>query len=87
MNTVIDSQGRIELPRDLQLQLGVRPGEEVSLESRGGECVITPARAATGLCLEGNVLVHRATPSSSPGVDLTVVRDERFEQLVVGLPR
>ncbi len=87
MNTVIDSQGRIELPRDLQLQLGVRPGEEVSLESRGGECVITPARDATGLCLEGNVLVHRAMPSSSPVVDLTVVRDERFEQLVEGLPR
>ena len=60
MITTIDHQGRIELPRDLQLQLGVRPGDEVSMEGRGTECIISSSRTASGLCLEGNVLVHRA---------------------------
>ncbi len=87
MKATIDSQGRIELPHDLQLQLGVRPGEEVTLESRWGECVITPARAAPGLCLEGNVLVHRAVAPSSPDAGLTNLREERFEQLAEGLSR
>ncbi len=87
MKATIDSQGRIELPRDLQMQLGVRPGEEVTLESRWGECVITPTRAASGLSLEGNVLVHRAEAPSSSVAGLTNLREERFEQLVEGLSR
>ncbi len=87
MKAMIDSQGRIELPRDLQLQLGLWPGEEVSLETRGGECVITPARITTGLCLEGNVLVHRAAAPCSPEGGLTFARDDRYEQLVEGLPQ
>ena len=87
MKTTIDGQGRIELNREIQLQLGVRPGDEVLLESCGNECVIKPSKTTTGLCLEGNVLVHRSTAPGSTESGVVVIRDERFEQLVEGLPR
>jgi bifunctional DNA-binding transcriptional regulator/antitoxin component of YhaV-PrlF toxin-antitoxin module len=91
MKTTIDQEGRIALGQDLQRQLGVQPGDEVLLESRGSEWVIKAAGAATGLCLEGNVLVHRGTmlPLAAAEAELLddtgPIRDERFEQLTEGL--
>lgn len=84
MKTTIDEQGRITLDPEIQLRLGVHPGDEVVLETRGEECVITPARPGTGLIREGEVLVHRAL-SVSPETGLSDDRDERFQQLTEGL--
>ena len=87
MKTTIDREGRIALGQEVQKQLGVQPGDEVLLENRGDEWVIKPANAATGLCYEGNVLVHRGSAKRSTADDLATVRDERFEQLSEGLPQ
>jgi bifunctional DNA-binding transcriptional regulator/antitoxin component of YhaV-PrlF toxin-antitoxin module len=87
MRTTIDREGRIALGRDLQDELGVQPGDDVLLERRGEEWIIQAAKGERGLCLEGNVLVHRGV-SRTPGVDaLAEVRDERLEQLSEGLPQ
>ena len=59
MKATIDREGRIALAQEVQTQLGVQPGDEVLLEHRGDEWIIKAAKSATGLCLEGNVLVHR----------------------------
>jgi bifunctional DNA-binding transcriptional regulator/antitoxin component of YhaV-PrlF toxin-antitoxin module len=59
MNATIDQEGRIALGQEVQNQLGVQPGDDVLLENRGDEWVIKAAKPATGLCREGNVLVHR----------------------------
>ena len=89
MKTMIDSSGRIQLPQDLQTQLGVRPGDEVVFEERAGEWIIRSAQAESGLGWEGNVLVHRGTTVTGATVEelLGEIRDERFRQLTNGLPQ
>ena len=87
MKTVIDASGCIQLPQDLQAQLGVKPGDEVILESRAGEWVIRSAQGESGLTWSGNVLVHGGTTVTDATVDelLDELRDERYRQLMHGL--
>lgn len=89
MKTIIDSSGRIQLPQDLQTQLGVKPGDEVVLEERAGEWIIKSARAESGLGWEGKVLVHHGTTLTGATVEELIgeIRDERFRQLTDGLPQ
>jgi len=86
MKSVIDETGRIQLPEEVRLQLGVKPGDQVILEPRAGEWVLRSAQASTGLAWEGNVLVHRGTspPGAATDASLDEVRDERFRQLTEG---
>ena len=86
MKTTIDRDGRITLATDIQQRLGVRPGDDVILESRGNEFVLKAANAETGLAYEGNVLVHRGScieTGEQPATD----RDARMEQLSQGIPQ
>jgi AbrB family looped-hinge helix DNA binding protein len=87
MKTTIDEAGRIELPVDLRTQLGVNPGDELELEQRAGEWVIRSSRADSGLCWEGNVLVHKGRTTGRATIDDVVeqVRSERLDQLSEGL--
>jgi bifunctional DNA-binding transcriptional regulator/antitoxin component of YhaV-PrlF toxin-antitoxin module len=89
MKTTIDSFGRIQLPENLQAQLGVKPGDEVVIEERGGEWVIKSAHAESGLGWEGNVLVHRGTTATGATIEQLIdeIREERFGQLADGLPQ
>jgi AbrB family looped-hinge helix DNA binding protein len=88
MKTTIDSLGRIQLPEDLQVRLGVKPGDEVVLEERGGEWIIRSPHSEAGLTWEGNVLVHRGTTVTGATVEELIdeIRDDRFRQLTNGLP-
>ena len=79
MKTTIDREGRIALGQEVQRQLGVEPGDEILLENRGSEWVIKAAKSETGLCLEGNLLVHRGVSAPPNHEPLATVRDERFE--------
>lgn len=85
MIATIDHQGRIVLDQELQKQLGVQPGDDVVVEPRGTELVIKAANGKSGLCREGNVLVHRGTCVSDTA--LAADRDERMDQLAEGLPK
>lgn len=87
MNTTIDLEGRISLAKELQDCLGVRPGDQVVVESRGAEIVITAAtNPKTGLYHEGNVLVHGGTCVTNGDV-VKDDRDDRMDQLCQGLPK
>ena len=44
MKTLLDDAGRIELPVSVQTQLGVKPGDELTLEEEDGKWLIKPAR-------------------------------------------
>ena len=87
MNTTLDSQGRIELGIGIQQQLGIRPGDEVILETTDEMCVIRPCHRSAGLMLEGNVLVHYGRVTNPADVELLNLRDERLQQLVEGSPK
>ena len=46
MKTSIDSAGRIQLPVYLQSQLGVKPGDEITLEKENGNWLIKPVMSS-----------------------------------------
>lgn len=49
MKTLLDEAGRIQLPVDVQTQLGVKPGDELALEEENGRWLIKPVGlSATG---------------------------------------
>jgi len=85
MRATIDHEGRIALGRELQTQLGVNPGDEVVLENRGSEWVIRAANSCTGLCREGNILVHRGVCTQPVEQALEKLRHERLQGLSEGL--
>ena len=66
MKATLDSQGRIQLPADVQQLLGVKPGDEVLLEPHADQCVIRRDEGSSALQWKGNVLVHRGTMRGSP---------------------
>jgi len=86
VKTVVDEAGRIQLPEDVRTQLGVKPGDEVVLEERAGEWILRSANTQTGLCWEGNVLVHKGTSITSATIEDLIddARNERFRQLTEG---
>ena len=46
MKTLLDDAGRIQLPVSVQTQLGVKPGDELTLEEENGNWLIKPAGLA-----------------------------------------
>jgi bifunctional DNA-binding transcriptional regulator/antitoxin component of YhaV-PrlF toxin-antitoxin module len=87
MKATIDRDGRIALGKEVQSHLGVQPGDQVLLENRGDEWVTKAAKPKSGLCYEGNVLVHHGVSATPSDKALANDRDERFEQLSEGLPK
>jgi AbrB family looped-hinge helix DNA binding protein len=87
MKTTLDDTGRIALPESVQIQLGIKPGDEVLLENRGGQWVLRAARDQAGLCWKGNVLVHEGVCSEPLDQALGKIREERIEQLGQGFTR
>ena len=83
MIATIDQEGRIVLGPELQTQLGVHPGDVILLEQRDGEWIIKAAKTETGLCWEGNVLVHRGISPTNSVDPLVANRDERCEQVAL----
>jgi bifunctional DNA-binding transcriptional regulator/antitoxin component of YhaV-PrlF toxin-antitoxin module len=75
MKATIDRDGRIALGPEVQSQLGVQPGDDVLLEKRGDEWIIKAAKSETGLCFEGNMLVHRGTALPVAADDAELLED------------
>ena len=48
MKTFLDGAGRIELPDFVQVNLGVKPGDELALEEENGKWFITSAKSCNG---------------------------------------
>jgi AbrB family looped-hinge helix DNA binding protein len=86
MKAVVDEAGRIQLPEDVRVQLGVKAGDEVVLEARAGEWVLKSAHATSGLAWEGTVLVHKGTSMPSATIEDLIddTRNERFRRLTEG---
>jgi hypothetical protein len=80
-NGVVVFDEAVQLPEGTLVQVTVRP-----VENRGGAASGLASAGQTGLCYEGNVLVHRGTCTSGNG-RLEAERDERMDQLSQGLPR
>ena len=80
-NGVVVLDEAVQLPEGTVVQVAVRPVQNCRDDR------ITQATAAeSGLCYEGNVLVHRGV-CAPINCQLEAERDERMEQLSQGLPQ
>jgi AbrB family looped-hinge helix DNA binding protein len=84
MTSIVDDQGRLELPEAVTTQLGLKPGDRVIVETSNGLCVLRPERRDGALHWEGNVLVHRGVGTSPSVAEL---REARLNGLGEGLAR
>ncbi len=87
MTATIDREGRIALTPELQIRLGVKPGDDVILENRGEDWVLKAGPSLAGLQREGNVLIHCGVTNAADDSATDDIRNERFAQLCEGLPR
>lgn len=78
MKATLDEAGRIQLPDSVCAQLGLKPGDDVIFEERNGHWIIETSREASGLCWEGNVLVHRGRGAALADDVLSDLRRERL---------
>ena len=85
MTSTIDSAGRITLPLALREKLGLRSGDQVSLEERDGALYVLPAAAETGLAWSGGVLVHKGQSDTAPEDVLAELRGERLGSVARGV--
>jgi AbrB family looped-hinge helix DNA binding protein len=60
MRATIDDAGRILLPEDVRLQLGVEPGDDVVLEKQGEQWVINPASRTDNLGCHRQCAEHQS---------------------------
>ena len=81
MTSIVNEQGRLELPPEVTTQLGLKPGDRVLVETGSDQCVLRPIRSDAGLRWEGNVLVHQGVGANASVADL---RDERLNRLAEG---
>ncbi|HTU20013.1 MAG TPA: hypothetical protein VMG10_18255 [Gemmataceae bacterium] len=80
-NGVVVFDEPVSLPEGTAVKVEARPPER-----RGDERIINATAGESGLCYEGNVLVHRGTCTPKK-CQLEAERDERMEQLSQGLPQ
>jgi len=80
-NGVVVFDEPVTLPEGTVVEVAVR-----RLERHGDASSIDATAGESGLCYEGNVLVHRGTCTSKKDL-LEAERDERMEQLRQGIPQ
>ena len=85
MNTVLDTDGRIVVSFELARELGLKPGDALRFENRGGEWIFSIVGTA-GLCYVNGVLVHRGVCTESIENAVEKNREERINELINGIP-
>lgn len=85
MNAVVDTDGRIVVSAELVRELGLKPGDALRFENRGGAWIFSIVGTA-GLCYENGVLVHRGVCTESIEDAIEKEREERMNELSKGIP-
>lgn len=69
MEAIIDKEGRLEIPSDLRLKLGLVPGTVVNVDNENGRMVVKPTCSEkSGLVEENGRMVFYGT--MDPNLDL-----------------
>ena len=82
MNTTVtlDSAGRVVIPKPLRDELGLAPGDTLSLESDGDRVMLRPVRSNSSLRKEQGIWVFRSgrtLAASETDQVLDALRQER----------
>lgn len=76
----IDSAGRVVIPKPLRDELGLAPGDTLSLESDGERVMLRPVRSSSSLRKEQGIWVFRSGRTIAAGETdqvLDALREER----------
>lgn len=73
----LDEAGRLVIPKPLRDELGLSPGDKLSVESDGQRVIVQPVRSATAMRKENGVWVFRSGQSVSSAETEGVLREMR----------
>ena len=83
MKTLLDDAGRIHLPVSVQTQLGVKPGDELTLEEENGKWLIKPVE----LSADGSPLGNTDDDLNWEDLDYKSVPLKRSRDVAVRIER
>ena len=82
METTLDRFGRVVIPKSVRDDLGLKPGETLSVEEREGGVVLRPLREKSCLAYKGHVLVLTGETLEDTTDIVRQHRDERIQELI-----
>lgn len=85
MQTKVSTKGQVVLPQPIRRRLGLRTGDHLEIEVRGGSIIMTPQRKAPG-----EVRIIRdpisGLPVISVGGDAPTLTSQQVEELLSDFP-
>jgi len=73
---VLDSAGRVVLPKKLREELRIGPGDSLDLESDGDRVILRPSRAESRLRQKDGIWVYRGSSGRIPADVTDRILDE-----------
>jgi len=86
----IDQAGRIVLPKEVRLELGIKPGDALKVSVHGSSVTLTPNKETLGFVRKGQALVFSTGGQQTLSQEtvrriVEASRDERHGQSFAGL--
>jgi AbrB family looped-hinge helix DNA binding protein len=78
--TTLDGAGRVVIPKALRDELGLAPGDALSVQSDGEQVVLRPVRSASTVRKEKGVWVFRSGQGISAADSTQALDDMRRER-------
>jgi AbrB family looped-hinge helix DNA binding protein len=85
MQTRISTKGQVVLPGPIRRKLGLRPGDPLDAEVKGGSVVLTPRRKRSK---KAKIIINRRTglPAFTLGPDAPVLTSKEVEEILSTFP-
>lgn len=77
----LDKFGRVLIPKGIREDLGIEPGDSLTIEERENEIALRPASEHPKLAIKGKVLVARVEPTGNLRRVVEKLRRERLSRL------
>jgi len=86
MTVTIDKAGRIVVPKEIRLRLGLRPNTELEIVDHPNGLLLRVLDAQPSLIKINGLLVHQGRPEEGADLDrvLESVREERLQDTLRG---
>jgi AbrB family looped-hinge helix DNA binding protein len=85
MQTRVSTKGQVVLPSPIRRKLGLRPGDSLEAEVKGGSVVLTPRRKRSR---KPRIVIDTLTglPALTAGPDAPILTSQEVEEMLSDFP-
>jgi AbrB family looped-hinge helix DNA binding protein len=85
MQTRVSTKGQVVLPSPIRRKLGLRPGDSLEAEVKGGSVVLTPRRKRSR---KSRIVIDTLTglPALTAGPDAPILTSQEVEEMLSDFP-